>query len=1229
MDQYDSVRRLIDTVRSRWIRMRAFRATIRAALAGGFLIGVMLVGVRWMTGYPGVLAAATVVTLGVAFGAALWFLAPLRRRPSDAQVARFIEERAPQLEDRLATAVDAAAAPAPTPFRDLAIADAARRAERVEIDTVVPADRLRRAGLQAAATLAFVAIMLFAGREPARQALDAASLTFFPARTSLEVAPGHARIKAGTALDVRARLVGNRAPVIAQLQIADAREAAAPGSENLLAWRPIDMASDGGGRFHLQLNAVTAPFTYRVVAGSVTSPPYTVAVVHAPRVTRIDVDYTYPAGLGLQPRTEQDSGDIYAPAGTDVRIRVLTDRPAASGGLALGDGQRIPLSGGAAGSGGVLSASLKVVDDNSYRITVADGEGMATSGDTEYFIRTLEDRPPDVRILKPAADRAVTRLDEVDIEAQAEDDYGVDRLDLVYVLRDKEQVVPLAIDRRNAFVKGRHMLFLEELDVQPGDFIAYYARARDLTRGTRPNEARSDIFFLEVRPFEQEFALAQSQAAAGAGGRSSIDDLVTAEKDIVISTFKLDRRAQSAKGARSEQDIRSVSRAQSELKTRVEQMSSTFRESTMRDPRRRPQGRGGSPPPEPRAGDALPEEDDMAAAAAAMGAAIVALDALKTGPALAPEMEALNHLLKAQADVKKREVQRQQAGSGAGNNRSNVDVSALFDRELKKQQQTNYETKSSAEQREDPNQSALDKIKDLAERQDALNRKLQDLARNRDRMSEEELRRELEKLTREQSELRQRAEDVARQMQNQDSRQSSSQQSASQSQQSGSQSQQSQQGQEGRGGQAGRAGRAGDNADRAKDASEAMRNAASDLRRQDPKQASASGSKALDELRRLQRQLESNRPDERRRAVGDLQLEARQLADAQRQIASDLGRAQNGDAGNDALRRLAGEQGRLAERARRLQNGLKQQGAAASLDSRATDRPSGRSSQSGNAQTSAAGAAQEMERQRVAERMQESADALRAASAAPAGRGRAPAEEAKSQAASGRDLAKAIDRLADTLASASGAGDADSRKLSDQRSRAQDLREQLARSGAEMDRLARQDGGRSGGRGQAGQSSPSGAAPPGASESKAPGQTGRAGEGQQGGGGGTGTDLAKLREDYARALNETRQLLEELRKQDPAGQTFARGGAGFTFENQGGMTLSAPGTEAFKQDYARWEDLRRQATQALESAESALGKQIQAKQAKDRLAAGVDDKAPSEYQKQVDSYFKAIAKKKS
>jgi hypothetical protein len=82
-----------------------------------------------------------------------------------------------------------------------------------------------------------------------------------------------------------------------------------------------------------------------------------------------------------------------------------------------------------------------------------------------------------------------------------------------------------------------------------------------------------------------------------------------------------------------------------------------------------------------------------------------------------------------------------------------------------------------------------------------------------------------------------------------------------------------------------------------------------------------------------------------------------------------------------------------------------------------------------------------------------------------------------------------------------------------------------------------------------------------------------------------------------------------------------------TFEDQG-MTLSAPGTEAFKQDFARWEQLRQQTTQLLVRAESQLSQRMQTKGASDRLAAGADDTPPPRYQEQVDQYFRRLAGKR-
>ena len=91
---------------------------------------------------------------------------------------------------------------------------------------------------------------------------------------------------------------------------------------------------------------------------------------------------------------------------------------------------------------------LMGVDDSTTTAPTAlrwsDHDGLDNAGDIEYFIRTLEDRPPDVRIIRPASDKQVSPLEEVQIEARADDDFGIASLDLVFQAADgKEKAVAL------------------------------------------------------------------------------------------------------------------------------------------------------------------------------------------------------------------------------------------------------------------------------------------------------------------------------------------------------------------------------------------------------------------------------------------------------------------------------------------------------------------------------------------------------------------------------------------------------------------------------------------------------------------------------------------------------------------------------------------------------------------------------------------------------------------
>src|SRR5207237_697248 len=79
--------------------------------------------------------------------------------------------------------------------------------------------------------------------------------------------------------------------------------------------------------------------------------------------------------------------------------------------------------------------------------------------------------------------------------------------------------------------------------------------------------------------------------------------------------------------------------------------------------------------------------------------------------------------------------------------------------------------------------------------------------------------------------------------------------------------------------------------------------------------AAARSEEAARQLRDLESRMQAGSPDTRRRALGDLQLESQQVAEAQRRIAREADRLDREGGGTvDARRRLAGEKEQLADR---------------------------------------------------------------------------------------------------------------------------------------------------------------------------------------------------------------------------------------------------------------------------------------------------------------------------
>lgn len=1153
----------LDLVRRRWRTLLALRVSARALLAAAAIVAAAALAERWLQPSDGAALAVAVLAIGLALAALAVWAWPLRRRPDDRQIARFVEEHCPDLDDAIVTAVDIQQrGDGGYAFAPLVIQSAAARLGAADLSRCIDPRQIRTAGWSTAAgALAVAAALVFAGPLFDRAA-QVAYLRLFPGSISIHVRSGDMRVPAGRPVTIAAAVAGQRGTLTRV-----APSVTLEGGPGQTTTVPMVRARDG---YELRINPLQRSFKYHVTAGPATSRAYSVTALHPSRVQRIELHYNYPSFTGLKPRAETDGGDVYGPAGTRVRVVVHTDKAVSNGALAFAEGRPVvPLT---RINDRTLESTITVKEEAAYRVGLVDPDGLSSEG-IEYFVRVMDDRPPDVHILRPSGDTGITPLEEVPIEARADDDFGIASLDMVYsVSGGPEKIVPFTSLGGTSIARiGSRMLAAEDLKVKPGDVIAYYARARDIPRAKQSTLARSEIFFLEVKPFNEEFTMAQSQAMGAGAGQQQLEGLISSQKEIISATWNLERRSSAG---RSAADIKNVADAQAELKARAEQAAGASR--TRRRIGQFPQtvavGFGGTsqatPPP---AGDPVRE------AVEAMNRALQQLQTQKTADAIPHEMAALNALLQAQAEIRQRQVSQQQQNNGGGNwgNRQSQDLSNLFDRELKRQQQSNYENKAQVETQPEAamTDGALDRIKDLARRQEELSRQQRDLAKAN--LAAEELKRQLEKLTREQEELRRQAEEAARQM---DQRA------------------------KGAAGGKGADGAGAKGANGAKGAQEDLRRAAQQMRdaaaqgkQEDAAGAAAKGEEAARQLRKAESQMQQGSPDARRRALGDLQLESQQVAEAQRRVAAEAERLdREGGGAADARRRLAGEKERLADRVDALQQAAQRLGA----------------DQKGDAKTAitAGEAARDMAGQQLGQKMRAGAQGLRDGKTGPA----APAE---------RQLADALDKVARKMHAAdAGGAKGDAQQLADQMDELRGARERLARLErqlADAKQAAEGAAGRNGTPppGRAGKEGPNGkqgARGPSTAESR----------GSQADGQGQGGDMARLQQEYNRELQRTREVMHRVQRATPDS------GGRMATPEQHEWSRSAPGTEAFKQDYAAWQSLAADVGKALERAEGAVAGRLSGALAKDRLRAGGSERVPDAYKKRVSKYFEAIAIKK-
>ena len=757
--------------RFRWgTTARGLAIAALAALSATLALVVLLNSVEFERNF--VIAARVVLFLSIAIALCFGLGAPLlalnRRR-----AAHRVEAKFPEFGERLVTFAEKENQAIPDPFLPLLAADALKVAARVEPAQVLSSTWIAGFASAALALVGTLTWLIFAG--PGYLGAGANLLWAGPPRIdtpgigltkSITIKPGNRKVRRKTDQMVSAELIGFHAPIVKMY----ARYHS--GSK----WEQAPMLPQGQSNgYEFLFSGLPESVDYYVEAAGAKSATFTLTAVDLPGVKRMKVTYQYPAWLGLKAVSEEPAGDLRAVTGTEAILSIETDKPLTTGVLMLDDGKKIEVK---AKEGNWLEARVPIQKDGLYYIAAMD-DGQPVRLTDDYFIEARKDTEPTLRVRKPGRDLKVSPIEEVPFEIEATDDYGLQDVTLHYSVNGGEEK-SVVLGKGGKEIHAKTMLSLEDFSMVPGDVVSFYATARDAK-----TTAQTDMYFLEAQPYEKEYSQSQQGGGGGGGGEGGQDSKVSERQKEIISATWNQIRNRFSTPAQQQENAKFLSEQEAKLSEQAKSLAKRMRSRELT---------GGNQEFEQFA-------KNMDEAVKAMGGAVDKLKVAKLQPSLADQQKALQHLMRAEAIFKQIQVAfGSKGGGGGGGGGAGRELESLFDLELDTEK-NQFETgqQASSEQKAKEVDEALEKLKQLARKQEELADARQKSPQSfEQRWQQDMLRRQAEELKKQMEQLSRGSESSQSQSQSQSQSSSSSSSQGQQGQQSGSpQSQQQQQQQAG------------------------------------------------------------------------------------------------------------------------------------------------------------------------------------------------------------------------------------------------------------------------------------------------------------------------------------------------------------------------------------------------------------------------------------------------
>ena len=512
---------------------RLYRA-LALCWAAAALLGLGVLGLTGQT-------RRTVATLPVIAGVIMAAIAWLRHKGKTDDLTRALEPHQPELQHLLAAAAEQRPAQDSGAFSFLqlrviehVLMHPRQGAWRRQLERHLAMAQLAHVG----ALLALIAVVFALNQ----RASPGASATGSLAEKEITVTPGDAQVERGTGLVIAARFGGTPpAEATVVLNSPTGKESRFPMARRLAD--PV---------FGASVPEISEAGFYHVEYRGRKTRDYKITVFEFPALVRADATLRYPAYTGLTNRTIRDTLRVSAVEGSRLSYALQLNKPVARARWA---GQKQSIALVTHSNAVAILPEFLLTNSGRYSLELVDAEGRSNKFPTDFVLQALTNQRPEVKLVFPRRDVRVSRLQELPLQAEASDDFGLLKYGIGFgVAGGTPQLIELGkAAPANTKRQFDYLISLETLGVEVNQSVTYFAWADDYGPDGQTRRTFSDMFFADVRPFDEVFRQDESGSAesGGQGGGNERVKLAELQKQIVVATWNLQREKTGASTAQN------------------------------------------------------------------------------------------------------------------------------------------------------------------------------------------------------------------------------------------------------------------------------------------------------------------------------------------------------------------------------------------------------------------------------------------------------------------------------------------------------------------------------------------------------------------------------------------------------------------------------------------------------------------------------------------------------